>query len=174
MNVFLLLGSNMGNREAMLREACALLAAQAGTVTGQSGYYESEPWGFEAATWFVNQAVQVETALGPAQLLHAIQRIERQLGRVRPTSPGAYASRPIDIDILFYGHDVIHTQELVVPHPLLPRRRFALLPLCELAPGFVHPLLRATVASLLLRCNDRGAVRPFGERETENSVLRTV
>jgi 2-amino-4-hydroxy-6-hydroxymethyldihydropteridine diphosphokinase len=149
MTVYLLLGSNMGNRLAMLHDARTLLAAQAGAVVGQSGCYESEPWGFEADTLFLNQALQMETSLAPEPLLHTIQRIEAQLGRVRTTPPGVYASRPIDIDILFYGHDIINTPELTVPHPLLHRRRFALLPLCELAPGFVHPLLHKTIAELL-------------------------
>ncbi|MDR0738318.1 MAG: 2-amino-4-hydroxy-6-hydroxymethyldihydropteridine diphosphokinase, partial [Prevotellaceae bacterium] len=118
MNVFLLLGSNMGNRMAMLHDARALLSAQAGVVVGQSGYYESEPWGFESATWFINQALHIQTTLTPEQLLHTIQHIEQQLGRTRATPPGAYTSRPIDIDVLFYGNDVIHTPALTIPHPL--------------------------------------------------------
>jgi 2-amino-4-hydroxy-6-hydroxymethyldihydropteridine diphosphokinase len=157
MNAFLLLGSNLGDRMAALREACALLSAQAGVVVGQSGYYESEPWGFEADTWFINQALHIETPLAPLPLLRTIQRIEQQLGRVRAT-PGAYASRPIDIDILFYEQVVIHTPALTIPHPLLHRRRFALLPLCDIAPAFLHPEWHKTTAELLQQCDDRGVV----------------
>jgi 2-amino-4-hydroxy-6-hydroxymethyldihydropteridine diphosphokinase len=159
MNVFLLLGSNMGNRMAVLREARALLSAQAGNIIKQSDYYESEPWGFGATTWFINQALHIETRLSPAQLLQAIQQIEQQLGRIRTTPPGTYTSRPIDIDILFYNYDVIHTPALTIPHPLLHQRRFALLPLCDIAPHHVHPLLHKTTTALLQQCNDRGAVR---------------
>ncbi|MDR3180368.1 MAG: 2-amino-4-hydroxy-6-hydroxymethyldihydropteridine diphosphokinase [Prevotellaceae bacterium] len=159
MNVFLLLGSNLGNRLAALQEARALLSAQVGAVVGQSGYYESEPWGFEAPTWFINQALHIETHLTPLVLLHTIQHIEQQLGRVRATPPGVYASRPIDIDILFYGNDIIHTPALTVPHPALHQRRFALLPLCDIAPGHIHPVLHKTTAELLQQCDDQGTVR---------------
>jgi 2-amino-4-hydroxy-6-hydroxymethyldihydropteridine diphosphokinase len=165
MNIFLLLGSNQGNRLAMLHEARALLAAQVGDVVGQSVCYESEPWGFEAATWFINQAVQIETRLTPAQLLHTVQCIEQQLGRVRTAPTCAYTSRPIDIDILFYGHDVIHTPALTIPHPLLHQRRFALLPLCDIAPDYVHPLLHKSTADLLQQCDDRGVVRKMCQLE---------
>ena len=154
MNVFLLLGSNMGDRLSLLHEARTLLAAHAGAVVGQSGCYESEPWGFEADTLFMNQALQIDTRLTPMQLLSAIQRIERQLGRERTTPPGVYASRPIDIDILFYDNLVIDTPALTVPHPLLHRRRFALLPLCDLAPDYTHPVLHKTISELLQQCGD--------------------
>ena len=154
MNVFLLLGSNMGDRLSLLHEARTLLAAHAGAVVGQSGCYESEPWGFEADTLFMNQALQIDTRLTPMQLLSAIQRIERQLGRERTTPPGVYASRPIDIDILFYDNLVIDTPALTVPHPLLHRRRFALLPLCDLALDYTHPVLHKTISELLQQCGD--------------------
>jgi 2-amino-4-hydroxy-6-hydroxymethyldihydropteridine diphosphokinase len=158
MNVFLLLGSNMDDRPATLHKARTLLSAQVGDIIAQSGYYESEPWGFEANTWFINQALHIETSLAPLPLLHAIQRIERQLGRIRATPPGIYASRPIDIDILFYGNDIINMPELIIPHPLLQQRRFALLPLCEIAPDYIHPLLHKTTAALLQQCDDQRAV----------------
>jgi 2-amino-4-hydroxy-6-hydroxymethyldihydropteridine diphosphokinase len=167
MNAFLLLGSNQGNRLDMLRDARTLLAAQAGAVVGQSDCYESEPWGFEAATWFINQTVQIETLLTPVQLLHTIQDIEQQLGRVRTDPPGAYTSRPIDIDILFYDNVVVHTPALTIPHPLLHRRRFALLPLCDIAPGYVHPLLRKTTADLLQQCDDRCTARKMPRKNLQ-------
>jgi 2-amino-4-hydroxy-6-hydroxymethyldihydropteridine diphosphokinase len=153
MDVFLLLGSNMGDRPATLHKARTLLLAQVGDIIAQSGYHESEPWGFEADMWFINQALHVETPLAPLPLLQAIQHIERQLGRIRTTPPGVYTSRPIDIDILFYGNDIINTPALIIPHPLLHRRRFALLPLCEIAPGHIHPLLHKTAATLLQQCD---------------------
>ena len=132
-------------------------------MAGQSDYYESEPWGFEAPTWFINQALHLETHLAPEALIHAIQHIEQQLGRVRTAPPGVYTSRPIDIDILFYSNDIIHTPMLTVPHPRLHQRRFALLPLCDIAPDFIHPLLHQTAAALLQQCDDRGIVKPAGQ-----------
>ena len=159
MNVFLLLGSNTGNRVATLQEAGVLLSAQAGAVVEQSDYYESEPWGFEAPAWFINQALRIETSLTPVALLHATQHIEQRLGRVRTAPSGMYASRPIDIDVLFYGNDIIHTPALTIPHPLLHQRRFALLPLCDIAPNHIHPLLHKTTATLLQQCDDQGVVR---------------
>jgi 2-amino-4-hydroxy-6-hydroxymethyldihydropteridine diphosphokinase len=159
MDVFLLLGSNTGNRVATLQEACMLLSAQTGAVVEQSDYYESEPWGFEAPVWFINQALRIETSLTPAVLLYATQHIEQRLGRVRTAPSGVYVSRPIDIDVLFYGNDIIHTPALTIPHPLLHQRRFALLPLCDIAPNHIHPLLHKTTATLLQQCDDQGVVR---------------
>ena len=152
----------MGNRMAMLHDARALLSAQAGAVVEQSDYYESEPWGFESATWFINQALRIDTPLTPEQLLHTVQHIEQQLGRIRTVPSGVYTSRPIDIDILFYDNNVIHTPALTIPHPLLHQRRFALLPLCDIAPDYIHPLLHKTATALLQQCPDRGMVRKAG------------
>jgi len=174
--VFLLLGSNMGNRLDILRQARTLLNAQVGNLVALSACYESEPWGFEAETWFINQVVQAETMLTPEQLLRAVQHIEQQLGRIRsadiktnddkslairhsPRHTGAYQSRPIDIDILFYDHIVVRTPTLHIPHPLLHLRRFTLLPLHDIAPHYAHPLLHQTIAALLTQCDDKGIVK---------------
>jgi 2-amino-4-hydroxy-6-hydroxymethyldihydropteridine diphosphokinase len=170
--VFLLLGSNLGNRPAMLQQARTLLTAQVGYITAQSACYESEPWGFEADTQFMNQVIQVNTLLAPEPLLHTILQIEQQLGRVRTTSPHPYTSRVIDIDILFYDDEIIHTLELTIPHPLLHRRRFTLLPLHEIAPQYIHPVLRQTIAVLLQQCDDPAKVRvkcipKVGEKQKE-------
>jgi 2-amino-4-hydroxy-6-hydroxymethyldihydropteridine diphosphokinase len=160
--VFLLLGSNMGNRLQLLESACSMLQQQPDIwVEKKSSVYESAPWGFEAEQNFFNMALQVHTQLLPQHLLRAAQQVEQRLGRVRAASMG-YSSRPIDVDILFYGNEIIDTPLLSVPHPRLHARRFALAPLAEIASGFVHPVLKKTVAALLHECDDTGSVAKLG------------
>jgi 2-amino-4-hydroxy-6-hydroxymethyldihydropteridine diphosphokinase len=130
-------------------------------VEKKSSVYESAPWGFEAAQDFLNMALQVRTSLLPQRLLQAVQQVEQRMGRVHTAGSG-YSSRPIDIDILFYGDKVVHAPLLTIPHPLLHERRFALAPLAELAPEFVHPVLKKTMRELLRDCSDTGSVTKFG------------
>jgi 2-amino-4-hydroxy-6-hydroxymethyldihydropteridine diphosphokinase len=166
-SVFLLLGSNQGNRELNLLIACSGIKKSIGNILKISSVYETEPWGFEDNTAFYNQALEAETALNPEELLQEIHRIEKELGRVRQVpegSPGcgcsvSYSSRTIDVDILFYGSRILFTDELMIPHPRLHERRFTLLPLDEIAPGFVHPVYRKSVSDLLLLCKDKGGVK---------------
>jgi 2-amino-4-hydroxy-6-hydroxymethyldihydropteridine diphosphokinase len=150
-NVFLLLGSNQGDRLALLHQACALLPPAG--VLASSSVYESEPWGFEAEQNFLNQVVQISTNLSPQALLQQAQLVEEKLGRVRTTGSG-YTSRPIDVDILFYGSEVVSAPALAIPHPRLHLRRFTLMPLAEIAPDFVHPILKKTMRELLEECED--------------------
>ncbi|MDR3188597.1 MAG: 2-amino-4-hydroxy-6-hydroxymethyldihydropteridine diphosphokinase [Prevotellaceae bacterium] len=156
-SVFLLLGSNMGNRMQLLERACSLLQQAGVWVERQSSVYETAPWGFEAEQNFLNMALQVRTPLAPLRLLQAAQQVERQLGRTRALGAG-YASRTIDVDILLYGGEVVAEPLLAIPHPRLHERRFALAPLAEIAPEFVHPTLQKTVAQLLRECSDAGSV----------------
>lgn len=155
----LLLGSNLGDRAERLASARSLLLQSVGPVVQASREYETEPWGTfaggETPGPFLNQAIAVETALGPEALLDATQRIERALGRSdhRPEYDAAtggrlYHARPIDIDILFYDSDVIATERLAVPHPRLPERRFALEPAAEIWPDYVHPALKISLKEL--------------------------
>ena len=158
--VLLLLGGNRGDRLYLLRQAREQLAQRAGKIVRQSALYESEAWGFVAPGRFINQVIEMETALSPLQLLSVTQQIERTLGREK--SPGAgYASRTMDIDILFFGREIICTPELIIPHPHLHERRFTLLPLCEIMPEMEHPVLKKTVRALLQECADAGDVRIF-------------
>lgn len=157
---YLLLGSNMGNKKALLQEARSLLQEKAGKIIGQSSLYESEPWGFEAHEWFINQVIIIETPLRPNELLFAAQTIEERLGRVRAQTEG-YVSRPIDIDILFYNNEIIESPALTVPHPLLQNRRFTLLPLAEIVPEYKHPVLNKTIEKLLAECSDTGNVHAW-------------
>lgn len=155
--VFLLLGSNIGNKSKTLLEAIELLAIECGSITSQSKTYKSEPWGFESKDDFLNVAVELETNLEPYSLLESILDIENRLGRTR-VEDGKYHSRTIDIDIIFYGERVIVSQSLIIPHPNMHLRRFVLLPLSEICPRLIHPTLNVSVATLLKICEDNSQV----------------
>ena len=129
--VYLSLGSNLGDREANLHEAINLLQQRAGEVLRTSSFLETEPWGFQSPNRFLNAAVCLLTDLTPHQLLAVTQQIERDLGRTAKTRSRAYADRPIDIDILLYDDIQISTPELTIPHPLMHKRDFVMIPLKE-------------------------------------------
>ena len=143
--VYLLLGSNLGNRKEILDKAINLLSQKVGVVILQSKDYETAPWGITNQPDFLNLAVSIQTRLEPLQILEITQSIENQLGRVRKEKWGA---RLIDIDILFYGNEIIDEPNLKIPHPLLQERDFALTPLVEIAPNFVHPVFGKTILEL--------------------------
>jgi len=154
---YLSLGSNRGNRSANLERAIALLSEWAGDVVIVSSVYETPPWQMTDKTNFFNQALLLETALNPAQLLDTIILVESMMGRKRIGKK--YEPRIIDIDILFYDDVQITTEELTIPHPLIPQRRFVLEPLIEIAPGFIHPALNKTIAQLLDECEDKSKIK---------------
>jgi 2-amino-4-hydroxy-6-hydroxymethyldihydropteridine diphosphokinase len=143
---YLGLGSNLGDREANLREALERLETAGVRVLRRSSVYETEPQDLRDQPWFLNAAVQVTTDLFPLQLLFSIQNIEREMGRRRVTPKGP---RNIDIDILFYGRSVIHAADLEVPHPRIAQRRFVLEPLAEIAPELRHPVNGKTAREML-------------------------
>ena len=126
-------------------------------VERSSAYY-SEPWGFEAEEWFLNELLVVETELDPDALMDTLMDIERELGRVRHPEAKGYHSRTADLDILYYGDQVIRTEKVTVPHPRLHLRRFALMPLCELIPDFLHPEFHLSQQQLLEKCSDTNKV----------------
>jgi len=154
-----MLGGNANDRMAYLRRAVDLLRREAGNITALSAVYESEPWGFDDPCRFLNQAAALETALNPPMLLECIHRIEQTLGRVH-THDG-YHARTMDIDILLYGHHIINTPGLVIPHPRMIERMFVLQPMAELAPDLEHPVSHHTMAYLKEHCADRKQVRLF-------------
>ena len=155
----ILFGSNMGDKNKIYAQACLLINNRCGKIVAQSSAYESEPWGFEAKEWFLNRLIVVETELEPEAMMRQLLDIEAELGRVRHPESGGYTSRTADLDILYYGSRIVLTDSLTIPHPRLHQRRFALLPLCEVVPEFVHPAFNMTQTELLKRCFDFSEVR---------------
>lgn len=144
--VYLSLGSNLGDREGYLREAISRLG-DLGVIRQISAFYETQPVEVQGdQPWFLNCALTMQTELTPSNFLGRMLAVEQSMGRVRTEPKG---TRTIDIDILFFGSDVLDTPELTVPHPALHRRRFVLEPLAEIAPAFMHPVLKRTVQELL-------------------------
>lgn len=163
-SVFVLLGSNLGNREHLVNQACMMIGERCGRIIAKSKMYESEPWGFQSEHWFLNQVIEIITSLSPDDLMLALLAIEKELGRDRSVAHEGYGSRPMDLDVLYYGNGIIATQLVSAPHPRLHQRRFTLLPLCDIAPDFVHPLMKKTNRQLLEECQDEGIVRIFNNK----------
>lgn len=158
---FLSLGSNIGDKKKNLSRAIRYINVGIGHIIDLSGIYETEAWGFKTDETFLNMVIEIITDLHPEQVLDQCLQIEKQLGRVRNESE-EYSSRIIDIDVLFYGDQIVSTPHLSLPHPLLHIRRFVLEPLCEIAPDFVHPELGDTIKSLLEKCSDESKVNQLG------------
>ncbi len=146
---YLSLGSNKGDRIGYVQQAAALIGGLDNVnIIRTSAFYESEPWGMTSETWFVDAVAEIKTSLTPGELLEACQRIEKQLGRDRNEAKDGYTDRTIDIDILFYGKEIIKEPDLVIPHKYLHLRAFTLVPLLELIPDFEHPVLHKSIADL--------------------------
>lgn len=160
--VYLLLGSNLDDRVKMLGRAGELIHERVGCITHRSSVYESEPWGFISNEVFLNQAIRLETELSASTLLEEIHEIENELGRKRQNGH-KYQSRTIDVDILFYNDEIIAKHDLMIPHPLLSERMFALLPLYELDSKLIHPSFQKTIEELIHECHDPLRVEPYPE-----------
>ena len=130
--VYLALGTNLGDRKAIMHEAIERIENKIGTVLRQSSFYETEPWGFESPNLFLNACICVSTKLAPRQLLEVTQAIERDMGRIEKTVGLQYVDRIIDIDILLYDDLHINEPDLVIPHPLMEEREFVMKPLLEI------------------------------------------
>lgn len=149
--IYLLLGSNQGDPAAMLTKAEQYIQKQIGLVRRKSSLYQTAAWGYADQPDFLNQVIIVESAMSARETLAAIFAIEETMGRVRTVKN---APRIIDIDILFFNTSIVDEEQLVIPHPAIPIRRFVLIPLNELSPGLQHPALQKTVQQLLLECPD--------------------
>lgn len=153
---YLLLGSNLGSRYTYLCKAKNEISAKVGNIITESNIYETEPIGFSSDNNFLNQVIEVSTTLNAEKILDIILKTELHLGRKR-TGKG-YSSRTIDIDILYFNNDIINNPNLIIPHPRIQDRKFTLLPLSEIAPNYIHPILKITQQQLLANCTDNSEV----------------
>ena len=149
--IYLSLGSNLNDRERNLLLAIKKINERCGTVVEVSSLYQTGPWGMQNQPEFLNQVIEIESGYNPHELLQKLLVIEKEMGR-KPAP--RWGPRVIDIDILFFDQAIISDDDLVVPHVGIPHRRFALLPLSEIAPHYVHPLLNKTIERMLEDCAD--------------------
>jgi len=154
--VYIGLGTNLGDRAANLHQAVQRLASCT-TVLAASPIYETEPWGYADQPAFLNQVVQSETSLTPLRLLNCLKKLEVEIGR---TPTFRYGHRVIDLDILFFGDRILQTGRLMIPHPRLQERAFVLVPLNDLAPQWIHPVLGKTVQQILADVDTSG-IHPY-------------
>jgi 2-amino-4-hydroxy-6-hydroxymethyldihydropteridine diphosphokinase len=152
-NVYLLTGSNQGDRLSNLHRVKNLIEKRVGNLIHVSGIYETEPWGYASAKSYYNQCFFLNSTLEPENILREILGIEREMGRKRTGK--SYNDRIIDIDILFFNNEIIKTKELTVPHPRLHERRFVLVPLAEIAGDFIHPEFEISIREILESCDDK-------------------
>tara|TARA_B000000565_G_C23654859_1_gene328100 strand:+ start:34 stop:519 length:486 start_codon:yes stop_codon:yes gene_type:complete len=149
--VYLQLGSNLGDRNLLIKRALELINNHIGKILQCSRIYESTPWGVDGQDKYLNQAVQLKTNLIADDILSEIHDIEKKLGRVRVEKWG---ERLIDIDIIFYNNDIIENKNLCIPHKHMHQRNFVLIPMSEIAADIVHPKYNKTVAELLVESQD--------------------
>ncbi|HZW70906.1 MAG TPA: 2-amino-4-hydroxy-6-hydroxymethyldihydropteridine diphosphokinase [Hanamia sp.] len=150
--LFLVTGGNIGDRKGNLEAAAALIQKQIGKIIRLSAIYETEAWGITSQPAFYNQVLEIDTLLSAREVLHLILKIEEEMGRKRTIKN---AARIIDIDILFFNNEIINEHNLIIPHPEIANRRFVLLPLLELDPTKLHPVLNKSIRELLAETKDK-------------------
>lgn len=156
---YLILGGNKGNTLENIEQAVQLIAEKAGVIKSKSDVFVTAAWGNTNQPDFLNQVLCLQTPLSAIDLLNITISIEQQLGRVRDQQK--WAERTMDIDILFYNDDIINTSDLTIPHPLLQERKFVLVPMAQLAPMLVHPIIKKNIETLLSECSDKLEVVPI-------------
>jgi len=163
------LGSNIGDRIGYIQQAYKLLADTDGIeIMNTSSLYETEPVGFTEQEWFINAVIEAKSTLKPNELMHQCQRIERQLGRNRLSNEPQWSARTIDLDILLYENEIIAKNNLQIPHPRLHQRAFALVPLLELVPDLVHPVINKTILEIHNDLPNPEEVYLYGTRMRDN------
>jgi 2-amino-4-hydroxy-6-hydroxymethyldihydropteridine diphosphokinase len=158
--VYLGIGSNLGDKQGNCLHALQSLSTKGVTITKRSSLYKTHPWGVEDQPDFMNMAIEAETSLSPTELLLALKEIENEMGR---KVGSRWGPRLIDLDVLLYDDRIVQSEDLVIPHPLLHRRDFVLLPLMEISPERVHPVLNKTIHELT-----RELIRRGPNHETDN------
>ena len=154
-NAYLMIGGNLGDRLANLNNAKIEIELHCGKILSSSAIYETAAWGFTEQPPFFNQALQVETTLSATELMQQLLSIELSLGRERllPLGP-----RSIDLDIIYFNNEIIQTDVVTIPHPRMEQRNFVIIPLNEIAPNYLHPILNLPTSTLLKQCKDESYV----------------
>ncbi len=166
--VYLSLGSNLGDKVGNIQQASSLLTNDGNLkLIRASAFYDTEPWGEKKQDWFLNAVLEISTKLSPIDLLKHCLNIEKIMGRVRDKNK-KWAERIIDIDILFYENDIINKMDLIIPHPLLHKRAFVLVPLLELIADYKHPIFNKTIEELYELLEDPEDVFLYGTRLEDN------
>ena len=165
--VYLCLGSNSGDKLKLIEQAVSLMnLAENMKIIRTSALYETEPWGVKNQNWFLNMAVELKTNIPPQDLLVKLQNIEKTLGRNR-VKETRWGERPIDIDIIFYGEEILDTDFLTIPHKLMHKRAFVLIPLLELIPDFVHPIFKKSLSQIYDELEEVEDVFLYGTRRND-------
>ena len=159
------MGGNLGDVQRSFELAISLISKRCGVLKNLSSIYKSAPWGYESDNFYLNQALKITTKLSPIDLLDATQALEIELGRLHKTSTD-YTDRPIDIDILDFDGAILESERLVLPHPRLHLRKFAIHPLMEIEPQYYHPKFKKSISQLLEECSDDSVIEKMDYSST--------
>src|SRR5574344_1658821 len=146
---YLGLGTNLGNKDENLNGAVEYIRERVGRINSLSAFYVTEPWGFKSENSFLNAVCSVATDISPIELLYITKEIEKEMGRNKKSEDKIYSDRIIDIDILLYDDLIMQSEELTIPHPIMTERDFVMIPLAEIAPELVHPVIKKKMKEFL-------------------------